>query len=148
MKAFRSFFGDHRGAAAVEFALVVVPLLLFLFGTIEFARLMWTRQSMQSLAITAARCMGILGTACSTNGTTVDMTLTKSYVISRASGFGVRLTSGDITVTSNASVDECRVSGFSKVTINYTFNTVAPKLIAVLAGGSQLQVEACFPNAA
>ena len=146
MRAFRRFLGDHRGAAAVEFALVIVPLLLFLFGTIEFARLMWTRQAMQSLAITAARCMGILGTACSTDGTSVDLTMTKDYVVSRASGFGVRLVASNITLQTNAACNAV-ASGFSTVKINYTFNTVAPKLITVLVGGSALETNACFPNA-
>jgi Flp pilus assembly protein TadG len=144
MKAFRGFFGNQRGAAAVEFALVIVPLLLFLFGTIEFARLMWTRQSMQSLAISAARCMGILQTACSTDGISVNSDLTKNYVIDRASGFGVRLVGSDIHLEPN--IDCNGVPGFSTVTINYTFNTVAPKLITVLTGGSELETTACFPN--
>jgi Flp pilus assembly protein TadG len=140
-----AFFGDRRGAAAVEFALVIVPLILFLFGTIEFARLMWTRQSMKSLAVTAARCVGILEPHC-ISGTAYDETATKTFIIDRAASFGVRLATGDITVTTSAPATDCGIIGFSRVSINYTFNTVAPKLITSLAGGSVLTASACFPN--
>lgn len=147
MKTLRGFLGNKRGAAAVEFALVIVPLLLFLFGTIEFARLMWTRQSMQSLSMSAARCMGILQTHCSSNGTSVDTAMTTTYIISRASGFGVPLTAANITLNASATVGtQCRVSGFSYVKINYVFASVAPKLITALTGDKILETTACFPN--
>ncbi len=139
------FLANRRGATAVEFSLVIIPLLLFLFGTIEFARLMWTRQSMQSLAITAARCVGILQPSC-VSGTAYNETNTRNFIIDRAAAFGVPLAAGNITITTNATVEECRVTGFSRVSINYTFNTVAPKLITALNGGKSLTATACFPN--
>jgi len=145
MRALRKFLGDRRGAAAVEFALVIVPLLLFVFGTIEFSRLLWTRQSMQSLAISAARCVGILQPSC-TSGTAYNEANTKSYIIARAAGFGVPLSTSNITITTTATVAECRVTGFSKVTINYTFTSIAPKLITALAASKNLTTSACFPN--
>lgn len=145
MRARRGFLGDRRGAAAVEFALVIVPLILFLFGTIEFARLMWTRQSMKSLAVTAARCVGILEPHC-VSGAAYNETATKNFIIGRAASFGVRLAASNITVTTSASSADCGITGFSRVSINYTFNTVAPKLITRLAGGSALTASACFPN--
>jgi Flp pilus assembly protein TadG len=143
MRTLRRFFGDGRGASAVEFALVVVPLLLFIFGTIEFSRLMWTRQSMQSLSISAARCMGILQPSC-ISGTTYSEANTKSYIISRASSFGVPLTTANITLNNSTTCNG--VSGFSTVTINYTFSSLAPKLITALSSSKNLSTTACFPN--
>ncbi|MGE0668962.1 MAG: TadE/TadG family type IV pilus assembly protein [Sphingomonadales bacterium] len=137
----RRFFGDRRGASAVEFALVIVPLLLFIFGTIEFSRLMWTRQSMQSLAVSAARCVGILQPAC-ISGTAYNESNTKSYIIARAASFGVPLSTGDIAVVNGTTCNG--VSGFAKVTITYTFTSVAPKLITAIAS-SGLSTSACFP---
>ena len=143
MRGLRRFFGDDAGASAVEFALVVVPLLLFIFGTVEFSRLMWTRQSMQSLAIEAARCMGILQPQC-ISGTTYNAANTRNYIISRAGQLGVPLTSSDITLNNS---DSCKsVSGFSTVTITYQFSSVAPKLVTALTGSTSLSASACFPN--
>ncbi|MEN3973801.1 TadE/TadG family type IV pilus assembly protein [Emcibacter sp. SYSU 3D8] len=143
MRGLRRFFGDDTGASAVEFALVVVPLLLFIFGTVEFSRLMWTRQSMQSLAIEAARCMGILQPQC-ISGTTYNAANTRNYVISRAGKLGVPLTSSDIALNNS---DSCKsVSGFSTVTITYTFSSVAPRLVTALTGSTNLSASACFPN--
>lgn len=42
---------DHRGAAAVEFALVLLPLMLLIFGIIQYGIYFWARQS----AVAAAR---------------------------------------------------------------------------------------------
>ncbi len=147
MQALRRFFGDARGASAVEFALVVVPLLLFLFGTVEFARLMWTRQAMQSLSVTAARCIVLLQPDCVSGGA-YDMTTTKNFIIARAGSFGVPLVAGNITIdqTADATQDECRISGFTMVKIDSQFTSPASRLITALAGSTSLQTKACFPN--
>ena len=129
MRAARRFLGDRCGASAVEFSLVVVPLLLFIFGTIEFSRLMW--------------CMGIVQPSCS-SGTAYNEANTKSYIIARASSFGVPLTAGNITLNDNTACNG--VSGFSTVTINYTFSSLAPKLITALTSSRNLTTSACFPN--
>jgi len=139
----KGFFSDRRGASAVEFSLVIVPLLLFIFGTIEFSRLMWTRQSMQSLAISAARCVGILQPAC-ISGTAYNESNTKTYIINRAASFGVPLASGDITVQNGTACNGV-ASGFARVTINYTFSSVAPQLITALSSSRVLTTSACFP---
>jgi Flp pilus assembly protein TadG len=137
------FVVDGRGAAAVEFSLVIIPLFLLLFGTIEFGRLLWTRQSMQSLAMSAARCMALPQTQCATAGVySSDKTI--NFVVSGASKLGVALAGSNVTPTSGATCGG--VSNFSKVTIDYTFNTVAPRFITALASGSALTVSACFPN--
>jgi len=41
-RALRSFWTDRSGASAAEFALVVPLLLMFLMGTIDVGRLLWT----------------------------------------------------------------------------------------------------------
>lgn len=44
------------GVETIEFALVSIPLFLFMFGVIEFARLYWTQSELQYAAEAAARC--------------------------------------------------------------------------------------------
>ena len=128
MRALRNFFGDRCGASAVEFSLVIVPLLLFIFGTIEFSRLMWTRQSMQSLSISAARCVALLQPDC-ISGSAYNETNTKTYIINRAGSFGVPLIASNITISTSAAATqaECRITGFTIVKIDYTFSTLAPR---------------------
>jgi len=46
---------DQRGAAAVEFALVIMPLMFVLYGLIAFAMMFALKQSMTSAASDAAR---------------------------------------------------------------------------------------------
>ena len=50
---------DTRGAAAIEFGIVIVPLLLFMFGIIEFSRAFWAKEALQQTAVDTARCMGL-----------------------------------------------------------------------------------------
>ena len=145
VKRSRGFLRDGRGAAAVEFALVIIPMLLLIIGVIEFGRLLWTRQSMQSLAMAAARCMALPQTQCATAGVySSDKTVT--FVLDGASKLGVPLAGSNVTATASTTCGG--VSGFSTVRINFTFNTVAPRLITALTSGSALTVTACFPNQA
>lgn len=129
------------GATAVEFALVVGPLLLLLFGVVEVGRLLWTVNAAQETAIAGARCMGVLNTSCASGGV-YSATSTSSYVRQVASGWGLSLTSANVTLNNSASC--AGVAGFSQVTITYSFQSVVP-LITTLTG-NPLTATACFPN--
>ena len=50
---------DERGASALEFSILAIPLLAFMFGILEFGRAMWTEEALQSTAATVARCVGL-----------------------------------------------------------------------------------------
>lgn len=45
---------DRRGTAAVEFALVILPFLLCVFGVLEFGRYMWTLNTLESASESAS----------------------------------------------------------------------------------------------
>lgn len=51
--------GDQRGAAAVEFALILVPLLLIVFGTISFGMMLSFRQTLSQAATEGARAAAV-----------------------------------------------------------------------------------------
>ena len=142
-RTLRSFAGDTRGATVVEFSLVVIPMLLVLFGTIEFGRLMWTREALQSVANSGARCMGIVQTSCGTSGV-YSSDKTSAYVIAQATTMRIPLTSSNITLTQSTTC--AGVSGFAKVSISYTFETAVPQLLGSLAAGIPVTASACFPN--
>jgi Flp pilus assembly pilin Flp len=139
----RRFRRGTTGASAVEFALVAVPLILLLVATIEFGRLLWTRQAMQSLAVSAARCMGVPQTACSTSGV-YNAGKTTDFIIHGATVLGVDLLPANIVLNGDASCES--VADFSTVTISHTFKSVASSLIPGLTNGVSLTTSACFPN--
>jgi Flp pilus assembly protein TadG len=134
---------QEGGASAVEFALVIGPLLFLLLGAIECGRLLWTRQILQSLAISTARCMGVRQADCASSGA-YSATKTTSYVIAQAVRLRLTITSANVALDAAASCGG--VSGFSSATISYTFVTVAPKVVTALAGGAAISGSACFPN--
>ena len=117
-------------------------MLLLLLGTIEFGRLLWTREALRETAMTAARCMGVLQAPCKSNGV-YNAAQTTSYIENRALGWSVVVPSSGVTLSDNAT---CAGYGeFSQVTINYTFVTAVPALLGSLKG-VPLTVSACFPN--
>lgn len=138
----RAFLRSESGATAVEFSIVAIPLLLTLFGCIEFGRMLWTRQSMSEVAVMAARCMGLPQTECSTSGSR-DVTKSRTYAIGVAAKWGLTLTTSEVVLDSNATCGGA--TGFSRITVTHSFATVAPKMIQQLAN-NPMTVSACFPN--
>jgi Flp pilus assembly protein TadG len=57
-------FGDRRGATAVEFAMVALPLLTMLFATVEFGMALRVKSTLQYATIQAARCAVVSPTLC------------------------------------------------------------------------------------
>ena len=138
----RRRFGEE-GASAVEFALVAAPLLMLVIGTLEFGRLLWTRQLMQSLAISTARCIGVSQTECTVGGS-FDSATTKAYVVDEAGRLGVPITASDVAIQPTTTCNG--LAGFASVTITYTFVSAAPELIVALLTGPTVSATACFPN--
>jgi Flp pilus assembly protein TadG len=142
----RNLLTDRRGVAALEFALVSIPLMMLAFGTIEFGRLIWTRQALQATAAEVARCIGVLSSSCASGGA-YSSTNAATYAEGVASGWGVTLTNADLTMTASSASGACSGLGktLAEVTISYTYNTAVPGLLPMLAGGSALTGHACFP---
>jgi Flp pilus assembly protein TadG len=139
----RRFSTAEGGATAVEFALVVGPLLLLLLGIVEISRLLWTREALQSVAISGARCMGVAETDCAVKGA-YDASAALKYVINTANAMRVPLIAKGVTLNKAATC--AGVSGFSQVSITYTFHTAIPALLTSLGDGIPLSATACFPN--
>ena len=137
------FAGDRSGASAVEFALVLGPLIFLIVGAMEYGRLIWTKQALQEAAIAGARCMGVLATGCASGGA-YSASNTATYIQGVASGF--RLTVPTATVTLNRAASCAGVSGFSSVSISYTFQAAAPVLLGSASSAMPLTATACFPN--
>ena len=142
MSLWRRWAHDAGGGAAVEFSAVILTLFTLMFGVTEFGWYMWTANALQQTAIQAARCMGVLSTSCA-SGAAYSSSNTLSYVQQVASTYGVTVPSAGVTLSRAASCGGA--SGFSTVSINYTFTTVVPNLITGLASVPMTE-QACFPN--
>jgi Flp pilus assembly protein TadG len=130
---------DTRGVAAVEFGIVIVPLLLFMFGIIEFSRAYWAKEALQQTAVDTARCMGL---GLSTSGCT-STSGGQAYAVSVGNTWGLTIPTSNVTITTATTCGG--VSGFVTVHITYTFKTVVPDLIAGLFNDT-LYASACFPR--
>lgn len=64
--ALRRLAAETRGNAAVEFALVSIPLLLFLFGIIATAQAVFLQNALNLSVAEAARCASVNPTLCGT----------------------------------------------------------------------------------
>ena len=138
---------DRRGAAAMEFALIVVPLFMLVFGTIEFGRLLWTRDVVKQVASDGARCMGVLAEGCSSSDRVYSETRAKDYIVARAVGFSVPLTVAGVTLDHAAGCASPEGQGTSsEVTVEFTFNSAVGPIVEALAESRLLRVQSCFAN--
>jgi Flp pilus assembly protein TadG len=143
------FHRERKAVAALEFALLAIPFLLLVLGTLEFGRLMWFREALQMTANEGARCMGVVATSCASSGT-YNGPNTTTYIQNVANTWGITLTSANITLARPSTNANCNPTNLtttqmSEVTITYTFQTAIPQLLNMLVGKS-LTGHACFPN--
>ena len=142
MSLIRRWRRDCGGGTAVEFSAVILTMFTLLFGVTEFGWYMWTANALQQVAIQGSRCMGVVATNCA-SGAAYSSTNTLAYVQSVASTYGVTVPTAGVTLSRAATCGGA--SGFSQVTINYTFTTAVPNLITGLSSVPMTE-QACFPN--
>jgi hypothetical protein len=118
-------------------------MVLIVVGFTEFGRLVWTVEVLQETASEGARCMGLGANSCASAGA-YSATNTTDYVVSLAASRGVVITPAVVVLSNTANCGGA--SGFSQVTINYQFVTVAPALLTSLLNGFAVPASACFPN--
>jgi TadE-like protein len=123
---------DRRGVAAVQFALIATPLLLFLLGIEETSRLMWTQAAINMAVEDAARDSSVKSTGgvCAANDS-AGISIA-DYAASRA--WGLSIPSGDFTLSTP--VCGCKVAA------NVPFTPIVPKLVPY---NITLTANACFP---
>ena len=117
------FLRNNRGAAAVEFALVSLPVLLFVMGIMQTAWIVWIDNLLQVSVNAAARCGAVKSTTspCS-GGTTANMITTANQVFGPLSGATF------VTNTSSCSSGGIGLVGTYQVSILFVINlTVTAK---------------------
>ena len=117
--------------------------MLIVVGFVEFGRLVWTFEVLQEVASEGARCMGLGASSCASAGA-YSSGNTTTYVVNLATSRGVVINAAAVSLNNAATCGGA--SGFSQVSINYDFTTVAPALLTSLVGGLTVPASACFPN--
>jgi len=114
------------GATAVEYALVLPALLLFVLGIIDVSRLLWTYTTLHRAVEAAARCGAVNEIDCVSSGQI------QSYAAAQA--WGMTITPGAFTVSNPA----CGV----QVQANYDFTFIIPWMLGSSTLG--LRATACY----
>jgi len=138
----QALYRHRSGAAALEFALAVTPLLLLILGIIEGGLLLWSWQALEGAAIEAGRCAGLDATSCQNVATTPANTA--SYAATAANARGLpSVTSSNVTVSTGATAKALcgnTTANVVAVAIAYKF-----KMISLIPLPSNLTATACYP---
>ena len=105
----------REGIEALEFAIILPVLMLFLLGCIEFGRLFWTQSELQFAAESAARCITV---TCSAN---ITGTGPNTYAAGQV--FSVPVPAGTVFSVTNPN-PACG----NEVTVCYPFEFLLPGL--------------------
>jgi Flp pilus assembly protein TadG len=82
-----NLFKNNRGAAVVEFALVALPVIVFIFGIMQTAWIVWAENLLHIAVDTAARCTAVNSSTPPCNGSTLpQMKATAATVFAPLSG--------------------------------------------------------------
>jgi Flp pilus assembly protein TadG len=115
-----------RGTVAVEYALVLSALLIFVFGIMDAGRVLWTRTTLERAAEAAARCAAVNTTTC---GSAAEI---QAYAVTQAFG---------LTIASTAFTPSTAACG-SLVTASLPFTFVIPW---IATSAITLTATACYP---
>jgi Flp pilus assembly protein TadG len=118
----------RRGSVAIEYALILPALLLFVIGIIDTGRLLWTYTTLYRAAEATARCAAINVTECGTAGQI------QSYAVAQA--WGLTINAAAFSVTTAA----CGI----QVKGSYDFAFAIPAFTSDL-GTFTLKATACYP---
>ena len=108
---------DERGASAVEFALVLPLLVLFLFGIITYGYMFSVRQALTQAAAEGARAAAVAQTGASSTDA-VD-------AVNTALG-GLNLTCGSAGLVCTPVEESCDGEPCMRITVDYAYADNAP----------------------
>jgi Flp pilus assembly protein TadG len=120
------FLRSCRGNTAVEFTLVLIPLILLTIGTINLGLMMYTASALHYAVEDAARCSSVKTLICS------DPASTAAYAATRYRSVG-----GTVTFTRTTAACGNQVQGVA----NYRFVTGLSVIIVPMSA------TACYPLA-
>lgn len=129
------FRSSRRGVAAIEYALLLPVLLLFVLGIIDVGRLMWTYTTLSRAVDAAARC-GAINADASSPTACQNAAAIQARAVTEA--WGLNITSSAFTVT--------RPSCGVQVNAVYPFVSIIPGFGTAAPWGTlTLLATACYP---
>jgi Flp pilus assembly protein TadG len=133
----RDILRNRSGATAIEFALIMPALFLFLAGGIELTTTMWSWNSLENVAKVVARCAAISSPKCATVTTGCASTdASICYAIDVAETYGFSDFEASYVSVNYANV----VNGTNFTTVELTYPT------SFLGYSLELNATASFPN--
>lgn len=127
-------FREQKGVAAVEFALVLVFLLLLVAGIVEFGRAFWYYDALTKATRDGARFLSIADRE--TFDTFIDDAQTLVANAANAANLNPALTSSQVSVT-------CLNDSFNVITCGS--NAAAPDSVRVAITGYSIDIGGMFP---
>lgn len=106
---------DERGAAAVEFAIILVPLVLLLIGTVDFGRVLYTRNNIIEAADVGARVI------------LLDNAASDAVVIQRVEDAFLAAPDDQLTVTLGTAAEDG--ISFRTITVQHELQLITPLLV-------------------
>ena len=115
-----SLLSDRRGTTAIEYAIILPALLLFLLGILDTGRLLWTYSALYRGAEAAARCAAVNVTDCASTSQIRNQAVAAAWGLTvDASAFTVTNPSCGVQVSASYSFT-FTIPGFSAITLNPT----------------------------
>ena len=130
------FIRNNRGATAVEFALVALPVLTLILGIMQTAWIVWIANLLHVSADAAARCGAVQSTTSPCNGSVVPAVNAANMLQTANLVFGLNPKVTKVTFSANSS---CSNDGGSGVVGTYQV-TIAFVVKLTLTASS------CYPN--
>lgn len=130
------FLSETSGASVVEFALLIAPFLLLVFGIVEVSRALWTRQALNDVAAATARCVGVSQAECTDDGD-YDPEKARAFAMAQARGRAIELAEDDIFIERGVECDG--MTGAVSTALRGNISSVFPFEIVF-----DFNVRACF----
>jgi len=121
----RKLFRDNYGGALVDFALVILPVMVFIIGIVQTAWIIWASNMLQSSVEAAARCGAVQSTTFPCNGG--DMVTAANRVFLPLNG-----------ATFSANSGSCAADGGQGLIGTYT--------VSILITSLTLTAKSCYPT--
>lgn len=119
------FLAGNLGTTAIEFAIILPVLFVFLLGIMDTGRLLWTYSTISRAVEAAARCAAVNKTACGSTGDIQQKAVDEAW--------GLTIASAAFSVADQ--------SCGKKVSASYDFPFFIPGFSAV-----KLNASACYAN--
>lgn len=144
-----NFFKNNRGATAVEFALVALPVMAFIIAIMQFGYIVWADNLLHIAVDTASRCGGIGSTTSPCDGAgPVNGGSTANMITTAKTIFEIvpPLTSAtNVTFTDNASCSVDAGTGLQGTGLVGTYH-ISIGLGHKFAMNLALTAQSCYPT--